>query len=977
MRYTLPRADLRAMDRRTGAYPTKVRTGDRTRTGKNPIYFDDTRTVVFASGVMINLPTTFATSTNHLVDDLTSSFVVRGDVLADAVDQWIPHRDQSEPLGPFVEHFLYEQDENNTVNSLFMTGAAYGIASDRFKSKLSNKTIIRLEEQIASSVVLHPSASAMHYYNSRTKVFDRVVVEQRMTDFFAPSGNTFFGGPWAFDRVLFTPYGFTHSPVNFDIVVDQAGLEDFYLGGNTVQPTRETLLQKVVSYTPNGNELWDATDNWGVGPATSSLLNPVHKANTDQTIKLTNSLSHPFLLEKAVLELDIEAGEGWMNDSFAIFFAGNGDLSPYQATSIGGPAITFALLRQDKTSPFHRDLIASGAITNAFDVHTASFVWDTYSSNGFDLTTAVKSPLNDSHSVNQIIYGTSLSGSGNAFTGTVKLVMDPAVTQHVFRGRMSGSLYLNSSTPLLNGENEITYMVVSSNGCRPGEFKTTRNVLGNQLVMLSPEKLSSPIATVKEGVGIYTTNVVCATTKSPYLLYPEDELIVCINKCAHGRVPHDVKIKAGTMKLTLYGDLIKEDREFHDTLNQRLETTQVWENLGEEPVLDQFDVAYPYELSGSYLDRNNIFTQASYLKDSIVSDPDANFNSPYITTLEYQQDTGHFSANTSRTLNLTWRTIGYTGDDTNYWATGKYAYEVRKSNRNPVLLDEKELFWDTRIILPNAAMARCNPDYLLTTDTLSCLMINGAYSGNISDLHASPFVIGTSGNGILDWYMTYPYEARYNDLTYAFYDELKNDVFRRTAPGAHSTALKLEPLNYNEISLEIGSLSGSASNCSRFLASEGVADITKWGTGYSPLKKPEFIKYFFGTGTGVSEIDNKHVRPRTINNTTADLRGWRYGMLSAFPMYTMTIFRRSRYGQFRDMLEQRLDGKFYDQGVKESPVQVKFYDARGKFTDPLRTLSSNLSLEATSSVPYVDEVSRNRSAYDFSNLNITRTAISD
>jgi hypothetical protein len=422
----------------------------------------------------------------------------------------------------------------------------------------------------------------------------------------------------------------------------------------------------------------------------------------------------------------------------------------------------------------------------------------------------------------------------------------------------------------------------------------------------------------------------------------------------------------------LYGDLIKEDREFHDTLNQRLETAQIWETIGEDPVLDQFDVAYPHELSGSYLDRNNIFAQASYLKATTVSEVVGVALSPYLTTLEYQRDVGHFAANSPATLEQTWRTIGYTGTTTNYWATAKYAYEVRKSTRNPVLLSN-ELFWDTRLLPPHAAMARCNPNYLLTTDTLSCLEINAAYSGNVSDVHAGPS-IGTSGNGILDWYMTYPYEARYSDIAYTFYDDLKNDVFRRPTPGAHSTALKLEQLNYDEISLEIGSLSGTAGNCSRFRASEGQIEVTRWGTGYVPLKKP---KYFFGAGTGFSEIDNKHVRPRAVNSITADLRGWRYGMLSAFPAYTMSIFRRSRYGQLRDMLEQRLDGKFYDQGVKEGPVQVKFYDAKGKFTDPLRTLSSNLSLEATSSVPYVDEVSRNRPAYDFSYLNITRTAISD
>jgi len=35
------------------------------------------------------------------------------------------------------------------------------------------------------------------------------------------------------------------------------------------------------------------------------------------------------------------------------------------------------------------------------------------------------------------------------------------------------------------------------------------------------------------------------------------------------------------------------------------------------------------------------------------------------------------------------------------------------------------------------------------------------------------------------------------------------------------------------------------------------------------------------------------------------IRGWKYGLISALPHYTSAVFRRDRYGQFRDMLEQR------------------------------------------------------------------------
>lgn len=35
------------------------------------------------------------------------------------------------------------------------------------------------------------------------------------------------------------------------------------------------------------------------------------------------------------------------------------------------------------------------------------------------------------------------------------------------------------------------------------------------------------------------------------------------------------------------------------------------------------------------------------------------------------------------------------------------------------------------------------------------------------------------------------------------------------------------------------------------------------------------------------------------------ISGWKYGLISASPYYTSAVFRRDKYGQFRDMLEQR------------------------------------------------------------------------
>lgn len=140
------------------------------------------------------------------------------------------------------------------------------------------------------------------------------------------------------------------------------------------------------------------------------------------------------------------------------------------------------------------------------------------------------------------------------------------------------------------------------------------------------------------------------------------------------------------------------------------------------------------------------------------------------------------------------------------------------------------------------------------------------------------------------------------------------------------------------------------------------------------------------------------------------IRGWKYGLYSGLPTHSRCIFRRDRFGQFRDMLEQRpytryvlnesatepflyparpgsgnsqqqFYSKFLSNKPQQSttpgpgPVEVKFVKQRyekdekgiGKIifdkVSPDLTYSQNLSTEVTSSQPYTDGVSRLRDDY--------------
>ena len=92
------------------------------------------------------------------------------------------------------------------------------------------------------------------------------------------------------------------------------------------------------------------------------------------------------------------------------------------------------------------------------------------------------------------------------------------------------------------------------------------------------------------------------------------------------------------------------------------------------------------------------------------------------------------------------------------------------------------------------------------------------------------------------------------------------------------------------------------------------------------------------------------------------LRGWKYGLYNAIPTAPTAVFRPDTFGQFRDMLEPRLQTRFFEKGkLGESSVEVSFRTRSGEIgVNPEETNSQNLSVFATSSVPYFDGNFRER-----------------
>lgn len=151
---------------------------------------------------------------------------------------------------------------------------------------------------------------------------------------------------------------------------------------------------------------------------------------------------------------------------------------------------------------------------------------------------------------------------------------------------------------------------------------------------------------------------------------------------------------------------------------------------------------------------------------------------------------------------------------------------------------------------------------------------------------------------------------------------------------------------------------------------------------------------------------SKQLHEANIFGVSPVIRGWKYGLINGLPTNSKAVFRRNRFGQFRDMLEQRQYTKFIN--VDDSPsdddattrsgfnkftqsrltrtiitntvgpsvAEVGFFrqrykkDERGigfiynESVSPNLTTSQNLSTEVTSSFPYFDGEARIRQESD-------------
>ena len=656
-RKVLPRLSIKERDSRT-TRPTIARTGDKDRSGSEGLFFDDRKSIVYKTRNDISypsmLPRFYASDLPSVArnqDLFAGEFVFTGSIKPANVQEYLEDNEKKF-ISPFSEYKLFENDPSASSDSFFTTGSSIKDVGEGFSQSLKSKTQIRLSFRVDHKTTLFGASSSIYYFNLKTGRWQYPTASFKSGyDIAEPYNDPADGRLTEIDRG-FNCFG-------FNIVSGSSNRTNFPRG----------TVTEFNNFYDREDEVKLLTNQY----SKTISLNQSYNAIDDETI--TIPINQPFLLEKAVIEIPIEAGPGWFYDKTQCAFPTvDSPTSPAHifsqdgvAFDIGGPGLTFSLYNQIpvNSKEYKRDLILTGTITHDLDnVAQIAFFQPTYGTTNLSGTSV---PIGD---VWQIVprgflaYGSPtsiVSGTNNFFTGNVKLKCEAAISNGVLirdtffidhdRGSyvdyVTGSLEMlfnnktwniprgNTAVPFNTtpggggggdyrgyGSRELVLVNVNNFGRSCSGFEPSgRSILGKEysssrlkgvydnpfykynnnivkLDHLSTGPISETPQTVDEAIYELSQPAEAAIAisviqrqenkVSPYLLFPNDKLIMCISKSrpfflsteapspfTMNEIQHDIKLTTGSINITLYGSLVSNGREFHDTLNQQLSSDAI------------------------------------------------------------------------------------------------------------------------------------------------------------------------------------------------------------------------------------------------------------------------------------------------------------------------------------------------------------------------------------------------------------------
>lgn len=1045
-RKVLPRLQKRVIDAHN-MLPSVARTGDVNRLGNSKRQFDDRKTATYTltGTVLVNYPTTlprfFGSGERSAADrhDLFSGdFELTGNISKAAADDFLG---ETRPtlIAPFTEHRLYENDAANVESTFYTTGSNVDTLGYALAYPLKSKTKIKIELPINYTTTMFATSASIYYYNKALKAWQ------------IPAGTLSGSYGWGSNSdIRDSRAAGTPGQLATD---DQRGFGPI---GNRVN---SGTIDVYAVYALNTHTF---TDAMGTTFAKSIPINSEYTADENETFSLP--ITQPFVIEKAVIEFPIEAGNGWFQDLTTTFTSLSGSALDFMAWDdapdisrfdFAGPALTISLFNQMSfdNGRFRRDLILTGTITHQLD-NTSTLVMSRF---GTVTTGTVIRPEGflAYASPPSVVVTPISSSAGYSFTGSVVAKCTALVSngllldcQRVFGvpassipDRRTALRELFAAPDIQTGyfaaDTHAQYMSINSvsnfgrgsTGFDPSgrsvfgqEFAASQDLKKVQNRIRNPFYISGSNAAQTgsaSGLPAQIDAAIQGDTKfraraaipllthkaSPYLVYPGDKLILAISKTrpflyaantggvgafgvVSGSRAHDIKLKNGSVSITLYGSLLQEGREYHDTLNQELSSDAIHEIvIGNEPVLDQFEVDYRESYVGGMRDDYVTGTLAKKITGT-----------NQIATIETGRRGRVISGQAARTAG--YPTTGIDSFDSQAW------WERVGIPRVTAAVDESERYWDS--LMPDVIdcfSADGTRIFIESSDSLdnygNSLRIDKPNTGYVIFDHAEVGDLETRNS---NWTWAYPFEPRYSHVAR---QETLSNLFtsERSVDGAEtltpSPSTELSGFFFGPgFSFTPGTGTGGSylfiSDRTRVVnATTGSAtpdDMARGLFGFGDLNCISLVTAsnsrvgtnHFAEYRNVSRNRNVLFNFTTLNFATSPLiRGWKYGVHSGLPTYSKSYFRHGQYGQFRDMLEQRPYTRFYKttthnltnklavrKGTGTAVVTIKFVDSDGKITNPENTWSQNLSFEATSSMPYFDGETRNRPDLNTKTLNV-------
>jgi hypothetical protein len=696
-------------------------------------------------------------------------------------------------------------------------------------------------------------------------------------------------------------------------------------------------------------------------------------ATGSQLLDMSNYITHPFLLEKVVLEWSGTVGARPANFEHTPCVASNQFfiLNQYQndiqttftrpdvvLNTVESPhGVTASLSSYDCTR--YKELVWFGRV-GVYDTTAVSDVPDPPASWGAGIGTLTALTSSKFESMDLWI---PTNDSSVAPSGT--FMLEKSVTCPIrspfsvgpFHQRPDGRSYPSSA------EEIDEHFFLGSLGARdlfgtPSGRSYLRSVPGSAPLVGN----NAPFTPFTDGnnSGFKITPFSRYEDSSPYLLMPTDKLIVGFanQQIPHGAVgtdgseyslgysgSHVSTLSAGRGKITFYGSHIRHGREYHNTVNQPLTSPAIHEALHfDNPIVDQHVVEPLLTYSGCYIDN---VVAGSTPRPSTVSGPaeDGVFNDASISG----QGTSGGESTYDRSIvgSVQGGTAGTTGSLTMFRSYS----------------DNDERYLDS---MPG------NPADYHIANGFKLLGGYGSYQDMGFIAVGSPNSTGSYSAHVVDnlWPRAFPFEPKYRHITRmkgfsALDNKLPSALLEDGALGDPVPLRAMIALT-NDITI---------------ISENGLWDVR------SPGVARKMMKYYYGIGQRKTRTDNawfaSHNHRGEVANTegfvlNADvqIRGFKYGLINAVSQKSRAVYRHDRFGQFRDLLEPRQFARYFslEDGVMEAPVNVRFVvrDTHTPVFDPETTNCQNMSVFATSSLPFFDEAAFTLSNTGKATFNIGR-----